>query len=49
MFIMRRVGRREIPEGSHVEAIDLYNKFMPETVLKLSGVLVGSSVSGRDL
>jgi hypothetical protein len=25
MFIMRRVARREIPEGSHV-AIDLYNK-----------------------
>jgi hypothetical protein len=23
MLIMRRVGRREIPKGSHVEAIDL--------------------------
>jgi hypothetical protein len=26
MFIKRRVDRREIPEGSHVEATDLYNK-----------------------
>jgi hypothetical protein len=26
MFIMRRVGRREISEGSDVGAIDLYNK-----------------------
>jgi hypothetical protein len=26
MFIMRRVGRREIPEGSDMEAVDLYNK-----------------------
>jgi hypothetical protein len=26
MFIKRRVDRREIPEGSHVEPTDLYNK-----------------------